>query len=318
MKKICFAGYHKHVFEVFGKNDGGTSYGYRVWSFAVELARRMFERGYVLTNFIDDSICEANIAVFFDVDDEMLKLRDSLPTDMACILMAIESPLYCPLNHDPSVIYDSRWTAVLTLDKTFSGENIFYTTIPANNQSFLSALPQKKFVEGRKGIVIKSNTIDIRQGKRCDELAFVRQLAQNNIVDIYGRHWAVSPEKNLRGPTENKLKTLIQYDYTFISENVLLSGFFTEKVGDAVLAGVPSIYYGDWETAEERFPGCFVPLKALNIPDFLEARQKLYESYSQLLLNIQAAFDKRDQWNEPFFSLFEKAVSMCEKNASVR
>jgi uncharacterized phage-like protein YoqJ len=65
--------------------------------------------------------------------------------------------------------------------------------------------------------------------------------------------------------------------------------------------------------AEEKFPGCSVPLKELSLEAFVLARNELYQRYDEIQANVVRAFENRSQWNEKFFQDFEVALNRANR-----
>ncbi len=311
LKTVCVLFHHLYHQHEFGRSDGGIDYGHRYLSFSLELIERMKRIGFDLKSGDDCDPKTADAVVFWDLNPELLELQKTLG-EIPCILMTTESPLYCPLTHDPEIALSSRWSSVLTWNRTIQGEKVLHHYLPSNSISDYDTLPVRTPEFGRPGVVVKSGVLDLGRQK-LGEIAFIVQLAKYGLVDVYGKHWPVWDTYHLMGPTPDKMKTMAAYDFTFISENCTVPGFLSEKIGDAVLAGIPSIYYGDWVGAEEKFPGCSVPMKEFSMDAFLQARTDLYNRYGEIQANIARSFENRSHWNEKFFQDFEVALKRAVK-----
>lgn len=76
-----------------------------------------------------------------------------------------------------------------------------------------------------------------------------RELLTRNLLnsdldfDMYGRGWNIN-DSRYKGPLQNKINGIIDYEYTICLENSPISGNITEKFIDAVLCNTIPIYNG--------------------------------------------------------------------------
>lgn len=88
---------------------------------------------------------------------------------------------------------------------------------------------------------------------------FFKILNRQRKVDSGGRHF-----NNIGGPVANKAEFLAKYRFIIAFENTTSSGYTTEKLVDAMLAGGVPIYWGNPEVGQE-----FNTRSFINAADFL-------------------------------------------------
>lgn len=101
-------------------------------------------------------------------------------------------------------------------------------------------------------------------------------------VDCYGYHF----DKQVRGQRQ-KMKTISNYKFNICYENSLSSGYHTEKLFQAKVAGCVPIYWGHKSVEKDFNPACFINLIDFNenIDQMIEyvkrvdSNKKLYQSY---------------------------------------
>ncbi len=83
--------------------------------------------------------------------------------------------------------------------------------------------------------------------------------AFGNDIDIFGavpgneiNKWSAYP--NYYGPVKNKIKTLMNYNFTIAFENTDHPGYITEKIIHAFIAGTIPLYWGGGDYLKETFP----------------------------------------------------------------
>lgn len=107
--------------------------------------------------------------------------------------------------------------------------------------------------------------------KRIEAMA---ELAQLNIVDLYGRGWAKwwsrasmwwpywKHRKTLmsiyKGACESKYDVLSQYKFSLCFENMAMEGYITEKIFDCFYAGTIPLYLGAKDILALIPPGAYV------------------------------------------------------------
>jgi len=260
------------------------------------------------SKFVDlDTI---DLVIFLDINKELLSFAELMPTSVKKLLIVFESPIYCSLGHSNS-IFLNIWDKVITYNRDFSCANITHYDIPVTGNieqiEFQTVLNRKKY---NKGVAVSSYKNDIRGyvPQRRDRL--LKLLSKMNRIDLYGNSWKNG--KNIFGPTVDKIETMSKYSYALTIENSVYNGYVTEKLGDAILAGLPSIYYGDFINAERRFPGVFVQLEDLTIESFLEAEKKLWENYEMLMLSVEKQYLKSREWIDSFIQASTRLIHELE------
>jgi hypothetical protein len=307
MKTVCVACLHQFYEAEFGISDGGTEYGNRYMNIFIQLKKHLELKGVRLVSRAQFPIEQADAVIFWDMSPLDIDLQKSLRGKKTMILTSTESPLFAPLSHSPNIVQDPSWFKVITWNRSITGKNIVYFDIPSNSQTILSSFPQKKFRPDSPAVVMKSYHFDLHTDSKEFEIRFLLRLIDKGWIDVYGKNWPTEVP-NTFGVSPNKIKTFLRYDYTFSLENCMIPGFVTEKIADAILAGLPSIYYGDYENAQRRYPGCFVHLPELTLEAYEQARNELINRYEELRENVKKSYDRAILWNENFLQSFEKAL----------
>jgi hypothetical protein len=252
--------------------------------------------------------------IFLDLNEIQCKKLTTLPKNIPSILLCIESPIYAPLSHMPNILFSKRWAAVMTWNRAYTSKNIYHFDFPfIGTEEF--QLTSKKFAVNDKkfkGIVISTYKND-EWGLANTRDTFFMDLSIKGFIDIYGKNWPVNKSQGLFGPTSNKIATLQNYPYALVCENSIYSGFVTEKLADAIIAGVPSIYYGDSITATRKFPKTFIKLESLTTDSFLEARKQLIHDYDNLIKNVFQCRANSKSWCDSFLNTFMQVIKELDR-----
>lgn len=313
--KVIFSNLYSHVEKDFGITDGGTIYGNRLLQPIIDLRRKLEALGFEVLTRQELELVEADIAVFWDLDNDLYKKAKSLPKTMPCILICTESPIYAPFSHHAHILFSKRWSAVMTWNRSFSSNNIFYYDIPIAGVGIIECLEQadNSFNQSKiKGIVVSSCKRDIRGTTKYRDRLY-SQLAHQGYIDLYGQGWPVNEQNGIFGSTLNKIQTMRQYSFSLISENSIYPGYVTEKLADSILAGIPAIYYGDFRTAQQRFPDTFIQLKELTVPAFLRARKELMIKYEQLREHVSVCRSQSNHWADTFIDTLVQIICLISE-----
>lgn len=306
-KKIVFTAFYKSIENNIGFEDGGTKYGNMLLYPLVMLCDNLKKIGYSIYSSKQLDIHKADIVVFIDIDEEMVDLFNGLKPEIIKILLCVESPIYAPLSHKAMLLADIRWNAVLTWNRSFKSKNIYYYDIPITGVSALDDTGQYSNDIKDKGIAVSSFKNDVSGNTWFRDRLF-KELAASGYIDLYGNHWGKNLKKGIYGSTDHKLNTLKAYKYSLIIENSYYPGYVTEKLGDSILAGIPAIYAGDIDKANERFPGTFIPLKEITMESFLAAEKELRDRYDELCINVVSQREKSDLWSDSFINQFFNVI----------
>lgn len=308
--KLVFSLFYSHLEENFGYYDGGTSYGYRLLAPIIDLRCKLELAGHELFTSRECALDDADVAIFLDLDESSYKKALSLPEEIPCLLISSESPIYCPYSHRSSILFSKRWAAVMTWNREYSSDHIYHYDIPIAGAGLFG--DQKDEPKKLKGVVVSTYKNDVR-GLTDKRDALYRHLANKGYLDLYGVNWPINKQNGIFGPSPHKIQTMASYEYGLISENSLYAGYVTEKLADAIIAGIPSIYYGDYITAMRRFPGTFVHLADLTEESFLESREILHRDYQILIENVKKSRSESESWSDSFKDTFFSVLKDIEK-----
>ena len=301
--RVVFALHYEANEREFGLSDGGTAYGNRLLEHVIKLRRRLEGLGMTVLTRGEFPPERADVVVFGDLDPALWALARALPERVPCVLICTESPVYTPLSHQPEFLFHRRWSYVLTWNRSYDGPRIVHYDIAVagatreDRERLLVPTPRKA-----KGVVVTTRKSRQRGLVPLYNRLCV-QLAREGLVDIYGAGWPVAPAQGLYGPTNDKVATLREYEYSLLSENSLHAGYVTEKLPDSIIAGTPAIYRGDVTGAERRYPGTFVPLEDLTREAFDAALHQLRAGRLGLVENIQKSIRGSADWDESFVGM---------------
>jgi len=133
--------------------------------------------------------------------------------------------------------------------------------------------------------------------------------------DLYGYKWGKRGYRNYRGAVDSKIECLKKYRFCFAYENSLgISGYITEKIFDAMFAGVVPIYLGADNVTDYIPKKCFIDRRDFesdeqlyqfiknmsqeehecylkNIRDYLESGQRQLFSWDDLMKKLLEAIE---------------------------
>jgi hypothetical protein len=146
------------------------------------------------------------------------------------------------------------------------------------------------------------------RAKRCvaligngtvDRIHDLRTVSQHLPVDGFGPFWG----KPVSGGHHGKLKLLANYQFHFCRENSIYSGYVTEKIIDAKLAGTIPIYHSENNFNDE-----------INMKSFLDLRRFSTESIQAELCNDEYLSELVSQ---PLFEKLFPVAMISEKFANL-
>lgn len=290
-----------------GKSDTHSAYQQEL-STLNQLKFRLQNLGLTVLSRQQLSFEQADIAVFWNIDKTLYKECLSLSPELPCLLIFNQSPLvggYRKLN----TLSSKRWLAVLTWNRSFQADHILHYDIPFFYDKSVSEKNAPKFsvdslrmTEGSARGVALRNAKNDTMGLIPKVNSLYRKLANGGYIDLVEGREVLSQRK-----IEKK------YHYSLVAEDALCPGYVTQKLADSIIAGIPAIYFGDFTTAERRFPGCFVCLKDLSVDSFMQAQQELLESYESLQQNIVGVRQESHTWGQNFLAVVEKVVIDVKK-----
>ena len=289
--------YHEQE-ESFGLSSHISNFGYRLMAGAVQLRLRLELLGHRLIPLSQNNSELIDIVLVFDLDAQIYQEILQLPASIPCVLICMESPVYSPCSHDLSILASPRWHKVLTWNRTIRLPNIIYYDIPIADGIPLD-INLNTLATSCKGVAI-ANPAKSQEGLLPKRDALYLELAARKLIDLYGNYWPHMPDQGLYGSTPDKIATITNYSYSLVIENCLYPGYVTEKLGDSILARRPTIYYGDIELAQERFPNTFVPLEDLSLNAFLESRERILTQAGVISESVDHARLRSWQWCNSF------------------
>lgn len=167
------------------------------------------------------------------------------------LLFCLESPLYAPFFYD----------AIPKLLKKFPAQMLFqYGTHPMYFPSFdLKDIQEPKPLDGRdKSCMVVSNKYykfyeelfgkSPIWKKACESqlhdarYALITKFEKDPTFDLYGQGWPSGKAKPI--PPGEKVNVMRDYLINYCFENIYMHGYLTEKLFDALMAGVAPIYLG--------------------------------------------------------------------------
>ena len=142
-------------------------------------------------------------------------------------------------------------------------KRMFYPALPHNREAIIRDLKDSLTEKRSKLCCI------INRYSESSELNLVQQRinfvkAAGQYIDIYGLEPWSGPNvwrsfNNYYGATEDKQKTLKQYNFTLVFENCDYDGYITEKIIHAFLAGTIPLYWGGGQLLSDTFPAnCYI------------------------------------------------------------
>jgi hypothetical protein len=299
MRITFFSFYNAPISKIVG-STGGTDYGNHLY-YPLNVFCQQLVSG---DHFIVEPDDEFDVAIFLDLDQKLFDIAKNLSPNIKKNLVCIESPIYCPFVQHIGVLCDDVWDGVLTYNRSFKAKNINYYDIPVtgNIEKISFVYPDKN----AKGVAVSSLKNDLRGYVPIRRDIFLKKLASSNQIDVFGGGWKKS--HNIHGKTSNKLDSMRGHSFAVVIENSKYDGYVTEKLGDAILSGLPSMYYGDFKNAERRFPGTFVVLEDLTYDAFEKARNEIFNNYEHLVENVKCSFDKSEYWINSFITNIGKVL----------
>lgn len=311
MKKAVVTGLYVNPEETFGNVSEQACFGNNLHYPGQRSAALLSQLGFSCFSEADLQISEADLLLCVDLSAPLWQRLQQIPSHVKKILMVAESPIYAPLSHDgANVLRNSFWDLVMTWNRGYHAEYILHYDLPFAGQSVSTPIPEKSehFLDTQQcGVVVASYKRDYR-GFLHDRNRLYKSLASDGDLALYGRRWGNAPKRQRMGLTSDKLQTINDYAFSLVVENTLVNGYVTEKIADSILAGTPVIYWGDWETAERRFPGTFVPLEKVDRPSFYSAREQLFSGYEKYLQCVENARKMSDGWCESYLTVLKQAI----------
>ena len=288
-----------------GSDSGGTDFGNHLLYPRQALVDFLNAQGCRLYSRAELAPECADALIVDDLDHDLWRYVQTLPVELPKLLICCESPSYALESHDPQVLSDPTWSQIMTWNRTISGPNVTHYDIAVTGTQLDAWTPGDFSPRKPKGvIVISCRLYEEFRGLVFPRTAFCTALADAGHIDVYGKGWPVQPGKGLMGPSANKLQTISQYRFALAIENSIDDGYVTEKLPDCILALTPTIYLGDFTTAQRRYPNTFVQLRGLTVDSFLDAKFRLDDEYPALQAAVQAARNRSSTWCDSVHQTF--------------
>ena len=311
MKKVVLTGLYVKQDETFGSAVEQPCFGNNLHYSGKLTATLLSQLGFACFPENVLPLEEADLLLCVDLSPPLWQRLQQVPSKVKKILMVAESPIYAPLSHDGAkILRNPFWDLIMTWNRGFHAQYIFHYDLPFAGRKVSTPIPAKSehFLDNqRRGVVVASYKRDYR-GFLYDRNRLYKRLASDGELALYGRRWGYAPQRQRMGLTSDKLQTISDYAFSLVVENNLLDGYVTEKIADSILAGTPVIYWGDWETAERRFPGTFVALKKVDLDDFYSAREQLFSDYGKYLRSVEKVKEESDGWCDSYLAVLKQAI----------
>jgi len=149
-------------------------------------------------------------------------------------------------------------------------------------------------------------------------------FSKKNEIDLYGSGWNRPPffpywgyknsiKKAWRGPVDNRLKKLSEYNFSIVFENSIFPGWVTERIFDSFYSGNIPVYLGAPNIKDLIPDNCFIDMR--NFKNFEELRKFLkslsdsdIKNYRKNILNFFKSEKFRPFTKEYFAETFVKDV----------
>lgn len=224
-------------------------------------------------------IAEATAVVFHLPDFREIRDARKYP-GQGWVAWSMESRQNYPLMADPHFM--KHFDITMTYE---TGSDVWVPYIPRSGlweAARESPVPLK--TEPQPAVLFQSSGID-RSGRG----AFLTELSRHIGVDCYGRH---RPNRRLDGPDlgrRTKLETIGRYRFCLALENSIAPDYVTEKMFDALLAGVVPVYLGAPNAAEFVPEHSFIDAASFATPAELAA-------YLRQLIETPEAYEAYFAW----------------------
>lgn len=296
--KIRFVGYYQR-FDKTEITNGNTQYGNYLYYPLKKLIDILYTDHKIEITYSEDF----DIIIFCDLDQQLFEYAEKLPKRIKKILVLTESVIYTPFAHHLSILTNPIWAFIVSYNREYHTTNTIYYDIPVTGIQLPVNITN---CNTDIGCHIASYKNDIR-GYTFERDKLITKLANKNNIHVYGSGWKL--KKNYFGKTADKIQTISQYKYYIALENAKYSGYVTEKIGDAILAETPSLYFGDIENAKRRFGNTFVPLNGLTYKDFTTAITKLENNYNFYKKNVLEEKKKSIHWCDSYYKAMIQAIT---------
>ena len=271
---------------------------------AEQRARRLIEeKGY---SFHCQSTLlpeKADVILCIDLSPELDACIRQYPASARKILLLEEAPLHSSYTiQQPQNSYlQPIWERIITWNHSYEAEYITHFDLPF---AFGCApIPPEPSTQSA-GLAFVSNAPDERLGLIRRKHHLCQALHKTGQVDIL--RFGGAPA----GPISNLtcIKALAYRPFALAIEDTWISGYVSDLLPACILAGVPTIYWGDVATAKRRFPGTFIPLDEISPEAFTQAKTELEKRREELNHRILACQSQIQKWSSSFVNALANAL----------
>jgi hypothetical protein len=303
--RIALATYHPYLEAALEAADAPASTD-PLLTPLVELRTRLHAAGDALLTRRQLPLDQADAAVFVDLDMPLFQAALALPATVPCLLICQDSPLRVLWSHNAQTLFNKRWAAILTWNRSFEAEHIQYYDIPffaPEPAAAPDSTPRR-----HQGVSI-STRHEFTRGQSDRRDHFYAALAKHGALAVFGPGWSPQPPAT---PLERSA-LLSRYAYAVVVEDAQYPGYVTSALAESIWAETPALYFGDAPTAARRFPGATIPLPELSLPAFTAAHAALEANYAQLCENTRGCRATAATWPESFFATVLTALQRLRK-----
>jgi len=179
------------------------------------------------------------------------------------VLILYEPPLILPDNWDEA--YHDQFSRVLTWDDKLTirkGYEKHNFTVDWKDR-WPCEKSRGDFFTHKLAVMIQTakNITGSLYEKRIELIQWFKDNAIFDL-DLYGRGWDIRTIPFYKGITNHKLQTYSNYKFAITFENTdTATGYISEKILDAFMAGIVPVYWGAPNIHEHIPPECFVDMR---------------------------------------------------------
>ena len=304
MKTITVLGKYIRANENFGEERIQNPYGGLLIE-AERRARRIIEeKGYSFHSQQEQPPENADVILCVDLSPELDARLRKCPANTRKILLFEEAPLHSSYTiQQPQNSYlQPMWERIITWNRSYEAEYIMHFDLPFDFGRTPLTPPASSTPNSPLAFV--SNAPDERQGLIQRKHHLCQTLHKTGQAELLRFGGGVA--EAITNPAW--LKALSGRPFTLAIEDTWISGYVSELLPACIIAGVPTIYWGDVATAERRFPGTFIPLDEISLGAFNRAKTELEKHMEALKLHIQECQGRIHEWSSSFVNALAGAL----------
>lgn len=236
------------------------------------------------------------------------------------VLFCLESPLYTRAFYETHLPELKKVFPHQMLFGNLGTEKVYFPSFDFENDLF--HVEHVKWKDRRKQLcMVTSNKYlgGIYPGElqtlRYQAIGYFKETRkQDDIFDLYGKGWPSDYASEI--PAGEKINTIKDYKYCLCIENLTMPGYVTEKIIDAMVAGVVPVYSGAPDIQEFIPEDCFVYLGLPGVPfqfEFWDQFAHWNEKHAESILHQGRRFLISDSGDRFSYQYFAKRVlqSVC-------